>query len=59
MEFAVKTFLVNFMSTTSDCLSNIYTSVSEDGSSSEYSSDSYNMNIKPRKSPPPKKKKPY
>ena len=56
MEFAVKNFLVNFMSTTSDCLSNIYTSVSEDGSSSEYSSDSDNMNIKPRKSPPPKKK---
>ena len=53
MEFAVKNFLVNFMSTISDCLSNIYTSVSEDGSSSEYSSDSDNMNIKPRKSGPP------
>jgi len=56
MEFAVKNFLVNFMSTISDCLGNTYTSVSEDGSSSEYSSDSDNMNIKPRKSTPPKKK---
>ena len=55
MEFAVKNFLVNFMSTISDCLGNTYTSVSEDGSSSEYSSDSDNMNIKPRKSTPPKK----
>ena len=56
MEFAVKNFLVNFMSTISDCLGNTYTSVSEDGSSSEYSSDSDNMNIKPRKSTPPPKK---
>ena len=33
----------------SDCLSDIYTSVSEDDSSSEYSSDSDNVNIRPTK----------
>ena len=55
MEFSVKNFSVNFMNTISDCPSNIYTSVSEDGSFSEYSSDSDNMNIKPRKSQKKKK----
>ena len=35
--------------TFSDCLSDIYTSVSEDDSSSEYSSDSDNVNIRPTK----------
>ena len=37
------------------CPCNIYTSVSEDGSFSEYSSDSDNMNIKPIKSQKKKK----
>ena len=32
-----------------DCPSDIYTSVSEDGSSSEYSSDSNNVIIRPTK----------
>ena len=34
----------------SDCLSDIYTSASEDDSSSEYSSDSDDVNIRPKKS---------
>ena len=34
----------------SECLSNIYTSISEDDSSSEHSSDSDNVNIRPTKS---------
>ena len=33
----------------SDCLNNIYTSVSEDDSSLDYSSDSYDVNIRPTK----------
>ena len=49
MEVSVKNFSVNFMNTISDCPSNIYTSVSEDGSFSEYSSDSDNMNIRSTK----------
>ena len=35
--------------TSSDCLSNTYTSVSEEDSSSEYSSKSGDLNIRPRK----------
>ena len=35
--------------TFSDCLRDIYTSVSEDGSSSEHSSDSGGVNIRPTK----------
>ena len=38
-----------YVETCSDCLSNVYTSVSEDDSSSEYSSNSYNVNIRPTK----------
>ena len=38
-----------YADTFSDCLSNIYTNVSEDDSSSEYSSDSDDVNIRPRK----------
>ena len=38
-----------YADTFSDCPSNIYTSVSEDDNSSEYSSDSDNVNIRPIK----------
>lgn len=38
-----------YADTLSDCLSGIYTNVSEDDSSSECSSDSDNVNIWPRK----------
>ena len=38
-----------YVETCSDCLSNVYTSVSEDDSSSEYSSDSDNVNVRPTK----------
>ena len=38
-----------YADTFSDCPSNIYTSVSEDDNSSEYSSDSDNVNIRPTK----------
>ena len=38
-----------YADTFSDCPSNIYTSVSEDGSSSEYSSDSDSVNVIPTK----------
>ena len=38
-----------YADTFSDCPSDIYTSVSEDDSSSEYSSDSDNVNIRPIK----------
>ena len=38
-----------YANTVSDCLSNIYTSVSEHDSSSEYSPDSNNVNIRPTK----------
>ena len=37
------------MQTFSDCSSNIYTSVSEDDSSSEYTPDSDDVNIRPTK----------
>ena len=40
-----------YADTFSDCLSNIYISVSEDDNSSEYSSDSDNVNIRPIKRP--------
>ena len=50
MNFSVKNFSVNFMQFLSlDCPSSIYTSVSEDGSSSEYSSDSDSVNVIPTK----------
>ena len=38
-----------YVDTFSDCVRDIYTSVSEDDSSSEYSSDSDNVNIRPTK----------
>ena len=38
-----------YADTLSDCLSGIYTNVSEDDSSSEYSSDSDNVNIRATK----------
>ena len=38
-----------YADTLSDCLSGIYTNVSEDDSSSEYSSDSDNVNIRQTK----------
>ena len=38
-----------YADTFSDCPSNIYTSVSEDDNSSEYRSDSDNVNIRPTK----------
>ena len=38
-----------YADTFSDCPSNINTRISEDDSSSEYSSDSDNMNIRPTK----------
>ena len=38
-----------YANTVSDCLSNIYTGLSEYGSSSEYSSDSDKVIIRPRK----------
>ena len=38
-----------YADTFSDCPSDIYTSVSEDDSSSEYSSDSDNVNVRPTK----------
>ena len=42
-----------YAGTFSDRLSNIYTGVSEDDSSSEYSSDSDNVNIRPKKDKKP------
>ena len=44
-------FSVNFKQIFSDSPSNIYISVSEDDNSSEYSSDSDNVNIRPIKRP--------
>lgn len=38
-------FSVNFMGILSDCLSNVHTSVSEDDSSSEHSSDPDDMHV--------------
>ena len=50
MKFSVKNFFGEFYADTfSDYPSNIYTSVSEDDSSSEYSSDSNNVIIRPTK----------
>ena len=47
---SVEEFFSEFYADTfSDCPSNIYTSVSEDDNSSEYSSDSDNVNIRPIK----------
>ena len=47
---SVEEFFSEFYADTfSDCPSNIYTSVSEDGSSSEYSSDSDSVNVIPTK----------
>ena len=51
-----KNFQWSFADSFSDCLRNIYTSVLENASSSEYSSDSDNVNMRPTKRP--KKKKP-
>lgn len=49
-EILNKEFFGDFYADTfSDCPSNINTSISEDDSYSEYSSDSDNMNIRPRK----------
>ena len=49
MKFWVKNFSVNFVQVLPDSLSDIYTSVSEDDSSSEYSSNSGDVNIRPTK----------
>ena len=50
VKFSVKNFFGEFYADTfSDYLSNIYTSVSEDDSSLEYSSDSDVLNIRPAK----------
>ena len=47
---SIEEFFSEFYADTfSDCLSNIYTSVSEHGSSSEYSSDSDSVNVIPTK----------
>ena len=45
----VELFSEFYAVTFSDCLSNIYTSVSEHDSSSEYRPDSNNVNIRPTK----------
>ena len=39
----------NYVDTFSDCPSDIFTNVSDDNSSSEYSSDSDDVNIRPTK----------
>ena len=42
-------FIEFYADTFSDCLSNTYTSILEDDSSSDYNSDSDDVNIRPKK----------
>ena len=48
-EILSEDFFGEFYDTFFDCPHSIYTSVSEDDSSSEYSSDSDNVNVRPTK----------
>ena len=48
-EILSEEFFGEFYADTSDCPSDIYINVSEDGSSSEHSSDSDDVNIRPKK----------